>query len=234
MPKLNTVRDGRQAHAYLLFPATEKATKLEVGRFYYIAKKSSSSSALPSIPLFRPFFCDKAVESISDPEDEAYELKAKFLGFANNKSMSEEKSVNDVTCDKDADANYVADGSVNRSGSISGYDLLGTKDSAISIVRSRFKTIVDTSGEEVTVIESSTTQKDIVAFVWDAKDTKPGETFGIDFITCFLTTSSREASYQSGQTFNLDFQGVASSDEGILPSYQQGKFAKIIHDEAAV
>lgn len=229
MSKENTVRDGRLAHCYLL---EKNATKMSAGNLspghFYVMTKKGDSSALPDIPLLVPFYCTKAAAVAA--EDEVYEYNALFLAYANNKTLNKEKSTQDVTVDKDKDYNYTTDGSVNISGSINGYDLLGSKDSAIEKIRLRFSDVLDTTEDEVDYRPAKTTVKDLVAFIWDAKDATTGTMVAIEIIPCLITTQNRSAAYQSGQSFDMDIQGCASMDDGTTRIYQKTKWCGLKSD----
>lgn len=229
----NTVRDGRKAHCYLLTKASSPvaaSTALTVGKFY-VATALGASSGLPEgVPVNYPFYCDSAITLAEG--DSVYELESHFMGFANDKSVSFEKSANDVTCDKDESMNYVTDGSVNVSGSISGYDLIDDEDSAITIIRRRFNDILDTSGGEAKFLEAQTTVKDLVVIIWDAFQTATGEVASMDFIPCYIISQEHGAQYQSGQSFSLNIQGCDTTDEGIKRGYQQVKWNGIADDVA--
>ena len=230
MSNLNTVRDGRLSHCYLL---EKQATKVAAGSLkpghFYVTFAKGASSALPSYPLKKPYYCTKTATVAED--DEVYELDALFLGYANNKNISMEKSTSDVTVDKDQETNYTCDGAVNVSGSINGMDLMDDNpDSGINKIRSRFSDIAIDDGDTVEFINADTTRKDLVAFIWDAKDARTGTNVAMDIIPGYLTSQSRDAAYQSGQTFDMDFQGCSSDDNGIERMYIQAKWAGIKSD----
>lgn len=230
MSTRNSVRDGRKAQCYLLIKdSTRVAAGSLVAGHFYVTTKKGPESALPDYPLNKAFYC-KAAATVG-AEDEVYEMKAFFMGFANSKSLGFEKTPTDVTCDKDDSNNYTCDGSVNVTGSISGYDLIGSENSAIEQIRTRFIDTIDDTGEEVVVKEAQTTIKDMVVFIWDAFNAKTGDLIAMDFVPCFLTTQNRDASYQAGQTFNLDVQGCDSDDNGIGRGYLTTVWAGIVADQ---
>lgn len=230
MSTRNSVRDGRKAQCYLLVKdATKVAAGSLVAGHFYVTTKKGASSALPAYPLNKAFYCKEAATVAAD--DEVFELKAFFMGFANSKSLSSEKTTTDVTCDKDESNNYTTDGSVNVSGTISGYDLIGDEHSAIEQIRTRFNDTVDDTGEEVVVNEAQTTIKDMVVFIWDAFNAKTGDIIAMDFVPCFLTTQNRDASYQAGQSFNIDIQGCDSDDNGIGRGYLTTIWAGVVADQ---
>ena len=78
--------------------------------------------------------------------------------------------------------------------------------------------------------DAKLTVKDLLVFIWDAKDATTGTYVGMDFVPCFITTQTRDVAYQSGQTFNMDIQGCDSDDNGIKGQIQQAKWAGIVSD----
>lgn len=231
MSNLDQVRDGRLAHCYLLMPSATKvaAGSLKAGHFYYVKARGASSAVPEAYKTMKPFYCGSTAITVAE-DDEVFELNAKFLSYANSKNLSYEKTTTDVTCDKDDSNNYVCDGSVNISGSINGYDLLEDGTAAIDEIRLRFRDILDTSGEEAVFKDAKLTVKDLLVFIWDAKDATTGTYVGMDFVPCFITTQTRDVAYQSGQTFNMDIQGCDSDDNGIKGQIQQAKWAGIVSD----
>lgn len=224
MAKMNTARDGKMAHCFLLVKAAEKATKMEEGRVYAIFAKGASTTIDENLQTHRAFYCNNPVATLAEG-DEVWEYSPKFLGFANDKSMDMSKEVTEATCDKDKSTNYVMDGTVDLSLSISGLDLLGTSDSGLSLLRQRFRDYLDTSGEAVEYIPAQTTIKDFIMLVWDKKDATTGGTVGIDFAPGFVTSLNREASYNSPQSASFDFQGCDTTDDGVHGQYQQARWA---------
>lgn len=231
MSKKNVVRDGRLAHCYLLEKAATKvqAGALQKGHFYYMTAKGASSSLPEGIPLMTPFYNNMDSVTVA-ADDEVWELNAYFLSYANSKNLSFEKTTTDVTCDKDQSNNYVCDGSINVTGSINGYDLIGDGNSAIDKIKSRFRNILDTSSSEAAYTEAKLTVKDLIVFIWDAKDAVDGEFVDMDFIPCFITSHSRDAAYQSGQTMDVNIQGCDSTDDGIKGLTQKAVWAGITSD----
>lgn len=229
----NTVRDGRKAHCYLLTKASTPvtaSTSLTVGKFY-VATALGASSGLPDgVPVNYPFYCDSAITLAEG--DSVYELETHFMGFANDKSMSSEKSVSENTCDKDKSANYGTDGSANVTGSISGFDMIDDEDSAITIIRRRFNDVLDTTESSAKFLEAQTTVKDLIVFIWDAFQTHAGEFALMDFVPCYITSLEHGAQYQSGQSFSLNFQGCDTTDEGIRRGQQQAKWQGVTEDVA--
>ena len=221
-------RDGRKAHAYLLEQDTTKvaAGTLRLGHFYFISERGASSSLVEVIPPLVPFYCQEEMTVADD--DEVFELKAYFLGFANNKSYTEEKQVNEATVDMDESSNYICEGSVAASGSISGYDMVGDPDSAVEKLKLRFNDTLDMAGDTPVYKESDTTRKDLIVLIWDAFGAKPGDITEMNFVPCYLTNNSKEAAYGSPQSLNLDFQGCDTTDEGIRRIRSIMKWAGIV------
>jgi len=78
---------------------------------------------------------------------------------------------------------------VTGSGSITAYDLLQTASgSALNAVKERFNNVVTYSSSVPTGSQSDRTEKDILMFVWDARDLDTGEYMAFDFVPCFITS----------------------------------------------
>lgn len=224
----NNKADGRRAHCFLLEKnETKVATgNLKMGHVYYWAEKGASSALPEAVPAFYPFYCDASAIAVAE-DDEVYELVTHFIGFANDKSLAFEKAVTDATVDQDEETDYVTDGSVDVSGSISGYDMIEDEGGSVDIIRSRFTNIIDTTGDDVTFTEAKTTVKDVILFVWQAFGAEIDSVVTMDAVPCYITTNNHDSSYGSPQGLSFDFQGCASSDDGVKRAFQKAKWKNI-------
>lgn len=216
------VRDGRKAKVFMLVKGATKASAIEAYKIYGVVKKASSSSVVPSgINVGEVFIATAAVASVP-AGDEIYELSVKFLGGATDKSLNQEKSTSEVTCDKDDAANFVTDGKVSVSGSVTAYDLLeNEQDSAINIIRSQFNKVKLYTASGIDEIEADASNKNLLMFVWDARNAEADDVIAIDIVPCFITSINRSSSYGSGQTFEMNVQGADSDDFGFKRVYMQ-------------
>lgn len=220
MAYLNNVRDGRQSKVYLLSFGTTELTSVTKGHVYAVAVKGASTT-LGDLEVGDIFV---AVGTFAiGTNDKVVEVTPKFLGGATDKDISFEKSTTDITCDKDDANNIVSNGIVSSSGTINCMDLLETGDTAANIIKQRFNKMVtyDATTGAPTVSEKDRTEKDMLMFVWDARELNTGEYIGIDIVPAFLTSQAHGSAYGSGQTFTINFSGADTDEHGHRRSYQQ-------------
>lgn len=221
MAYVNNVRDGRQSKVYLLKFESTAVNTITKGKIYAVKAKASSSSALGDLKVGDFFVATSAVTLGTGDSVEA--VTPLFLGGATDKDLSFEKSTTVTTCDKDEAEVSVTDGKIASSGSITAYDLLDKDvNSAINIVRSRFNKVVtyDTDGKPV-VTDGDKTVKDVLMFLWDARNLDEGEYVAIDFVPALLSSQGHGASYGSGQTMPINFTGNDTDELGHRRSYHQ-------------
>ena len=240
----NTVRDGRQSKVYLLKFGTTVVTTLtttDIGKIFSITKKDSSASAFEKLRVGDFFICldigtgtphVPAVVALGSG-DELVEVTPLFLGGATDKDLSFEKTTQAVTCDKDAAEVTVTSGVVAISGSITAYDLIETGDTAANRIRQRFDRMVtyDLSTGKPIVNELDRTEKDVLMFVWDARELDEGEYVTINFVPALLTSQGHNSAYSSGQTFPVNFSGSDSDDHGHKRSFLQFPYFKKFGDQ---
>ena len=222
MAYLNNVRDGRQAKVYLLEHGTTSASTLTLGKIYCITGKKSSSSVFGNLNIGDYFICtgSSAPAELSGG-DTCVEVTPKFFGGATDKDLSFEKSTAEITCDKDSAANVTSNGVVTGSGSITAYDLLQTGDTALNAVKKRFNNVVTyAAGGTPTGAEADRTAKDVLMFLWDARDLDDGEYMAFDFVPCFITSLGHGSAYGSGQTAPVNFSTADTDEAGHRRSYQ--------------
>lgn len=226
MAYLNNVRDGRKSKVYLLSPSsTAVASGFVKGKLYVYAKKDSSAPAFAGINQGDFFFFNKAADPTLGTNDVIYEVTPKFLGGATDKDISFEKSTTDITADKDASTNITSSGVVSSSGSITAYSLIQTGDTAANLIKKRFNNMVtyDSSGVP-TSDGSDRTEKDLLMFVWDARELGTGEYVEVDFVPAFLSSLAHGSAYGSGQTFTINFSGADTNELGYRRSNQQFEY----------
>lgn len=221
MAYVNNVRDGRQSKVFLLKFETTEVSTITKGKIYAVKAKASSSSVLEDLKVGDFFIATSEITLASGDKVEA--VTPLFLGGATDKDLSFEKSTTDITCDKDKDSNSVTDGKVASSGSITMYDLLDDDmDSAVNLIRSRFNKVVTYNANgKPSVLDGDKTTKDVLMFLWDARDLDEGETVGIDFVPALLSSQGHASAYGSGQTMPVNFTGNDSDELGHKRSYHQ-------------
>lgn len=214
MGKLNQVRDGRQSHAYLVSFADTPVTTgtLLKGRYYAVDAIASTGSGFADGVEVGDIIYTSDQSIKLGTGDKATLCELDFLGFVNNKSLSQSKSVQEITCDKDASANYVSSGIVEGSGSISGYNImLDDAHASVNRLKASFNKVSIYDGKE-TKVNKQTNSKFVILINYDAKDVEVGEHMDIMVVPCYLTSNEQNAEYNSGGTLNIGFQ-VADSDE---------------------
>lgn len=221
MAHLNNVRDGRKAKVFLASFGTTELTTVALGKIYVITAKASADSAFGNLKVGDFYVALGAAAPTFGTGDKCIEVTPLFLGGATDKDLNFEKSTTDITCDKDSASNVTSDGTVASSGSVTAYDLLQTGDTAANKIRQKFNKMVEYSAGTPTGKELDRTEKDVLIFVWDARDLETGEYVGIDFVPAFLSSQAHGSSYGSGQTFTVNFTGADSDEAGHKRSYQQ-------------
>lgn len=219
MANFAQARDGRKSLSFILEPtgtALEGTGSLAIGDMGFILAKSAEG-AFKDLKENTFFIATKATTLTSG--DKFMKCKATFLGFATDKSASFSKETVDVTCDYDSQVNNSCDGTISQQGSVSGLAMVEKIDSesGLNILQSRFSSVteVDKTGT-VTYKEASTSEKDILMIVWNGRDVKIGDYLDIDIIPALFTNLSKEASYGSSQTFNVDYTGNATDENGYI------------------
>ena len=221
MAELNQVRDGRKGHAYRMYETGEEITtptELKKGHFYYITAKGATSGFDADDEVGDTIYITANSKITLKEGDKVKLISLAFLGFANEKSLSESKNTNEVTCDKDDSSNFVSDGITTTSGNINGYSLMLEGDSndakALNEIKASFHKMVVEDKEGTRNVASQTNKKFMIMFNWDAKDIAEGEHFSADIVPCFLTQNEKSGSYGSGSSMNLSYQGCDSDEYG--------------------
>ena len=219
MANFAQARDGRKSLSFILEPtgtALEGTGSLAIGDMGFILG-IATEGPFKDLKVNTFFIATKAVTLTSG--DKFMKCEPTFLGFATDKSASFSKETVDVTSDYDAETNNQCDGQVSKSGSVSGYAMVEKLDSksGLNILQTRFSSIteVDKAGK-VTYKEASTSEKDILMIIWNGRDIKLGDYLDIDVIPALFTNLSKEASYGSSQTFNVDYTGNATDENGFI------------------
>ena len=227
MAYLNNVRDGRQSKVYLLsFGTTAVTSGFVKGKLYCYAAKASSSPACANLEAGDRFIFNQSADPTLGTGDVIYEVTPKFLGGATDKDISFEKSTTEITCDKDDAQNITSNGVVAISGSITAYDLLQSSvSSAANLIKQRFNNMITYNSSGVPATDSQDrTEKDVLLFVWDARELNTGEYVGMDIVPAFISSQAHGSSYGSGQTFTLNFTGADTDEAGHRRSYQQFEY----------
>jgi len=221
MAQLNNVRDGRKAKVFLASFGTTELTTVALGKIYAITAKASGTSGFGNLVKGDFFIATGSTAPTLETGDKCVEVTPLFLGGATDKDINFEKSTVDVTADKDNANNVTSDGVVASSGSVNAYDLLQTGDTAANKIRQKFNKMVEYTSGVPTGTELDRTEKDVLIFIWDARDLETGEYVGIDFVPAFISSQAHGSSYGSGQTFTVNFTGADSDEAGHRRSYQQ-------------
>lgn len=226
MAYLNNVRDGRQSKVYLLsFGTTAITSGFVKGKIYVYASKASTSPAFANLQAGDFFVFNQTGDPTLGTGDVIYEVTPKFLGGATDKDISFEKSTTEITCDKDAAQNITSNGVVAISGSVTAYDLLQTGDTAANLIKQRFNNMITYNSTGVPTSDGlDRSEKDVLMFVWDARELNTGEYVGIDFVPAFLSSQAHGSAYGSGQTFTVNFTGADTDEAGHRRSYQQFEY----------
>lgn len=217
--KTSQARDGRRSLSFILEPEANPMTtgSLNVGDMGFILAKGDSSGFDESLATNTFYIATSALTLGTG--DKFIKCIPYFLGHATDKSASYSKNIVDVTCDYDAQTNNQCDGQVSISGSISGIAVVETlgQKSGINILQSRFtpSTQIDKDGK-VTFKEAMATEKDILLIIWNAREAAIGEYLDCDVIPALFSNLSKDAAYGSSQTFNVDYTGNYTDENGYI------------------
>ncbi len=217
-------RDGRMSLAFILDPAaspTEGTGSLTVGEMGFILGKSSSG-AFKDLKLNSFFIANKSTTLTTG--DKFLKCTPLFLGQATSKSVSMSKNVTDVTIDYDGATNNVTDGTVSSSGSISGSYITESLKTltGVNLLKSRFSDIVEIGADgTVEALEADTTNKDLLLIIWNGRNAKVGDMLEMEVIPALFSNLSKDASYNSSQTFNVDYTGNYSDENGFIGGIYQ-------------
>ena len=217
-------RDGRMSLAFILDPAaapTEGTGSLTVGEMGFILGKAPSG-AFKDLKLNSFFIANKSTTLTTG--DKFLKCTPLFLGQATSKSVSMSKNVTDVTIDYDGATNNVTDGTVSSSGSISGSYITESLKTltGVNLLKSRFSDIVEIGAEgTVEVLEADTTNKDLLLIIWNGRNAKVGDMLEMEVIPALFSNLSKDASYNSSQTFNVDYTGNYSDENGFIGGIYQ-------------
>lgn len=206
----NNVRPGKVARVHLCdFLSDVSSGNLAKGTWFAVKAKAESDSVFGALEVGEVGYANAALTLASG--DVATPIKAIPIGGATDKSFSESKSSDDVSCDKDGNTkNYITSGIVDISGSISMYDI---QDEAQEAINRLFTSIIKVDAQgNITKLNANTTKKVCLLFIWDEPD--PTGIQAADFLPAMVSNKERSASYSSGQTANLSFQGCATDEAG--------------------
>ena len=212
--------DGRQSFAWILDVATEDttastSTSLEAGKIVIVTGMADSDSGFGTNKsmINKPVLVSKP---LTLKTGDKYRLCTPiFLGMAKDKSLNKTKNTQDVTVDADEATNNVCDGLVSISGSISCSFSVDGEGYASNYIKKRFGNIVkiDDTGKP-TLTEAITTEKDLVLFAWNARNASANDIIEFDVVPCLFTGINHSASYGSSQSFDIDFTGNATDENG--------------------
>ena len=212
--------DGRQSFAWILDVATEDttastSTNLEAGKIVIVTGMADSSSGFGTNKsmINKPVLVSKPLTLTTG--DKYRVCTPIFLGMAKDKSLNKTKNTQDVTVDADEATNNVCDGLVSISGSISCSFSVDGEGYASNYIKKRFGNIVkiDNTGKP-TLTEAITTEKDLVLFAWNARNASANDIIEFDVVPCLFTGINHSASYGSSQSFDIDFTGNATDENG--------------------
>lgn len=212
--------DGRQSFAWILDVAAtdteaSTSTNLEAGKIVIVTGMADSDSGFGTNKgmVNKPVLVSKP---LTLKTGDKYRLCTPiFLGMAKDKSLNKTKNTQDVTVDADGATNNVCDGLVSISGSISCSFSVDGEGYASNYIKKRFGNIVkiDSTGKP-TLTEAITTEKDLVLFAWNARNATPTDLIEFDVVPCLFTGINHSASYGSSQSFDIDFTGNATDENG--------------------
>lgn len=221
-------RDGRESIAFILEPASSalegSAAVLAAGDIAFVLAAAVGGN-YAGVPARKPMIANAATTGTTG--DKIVKTTAYFMGFANDKSKSDSKSTQDVTCDYDEKTNNVTDGQVSSSGSISGFAMtesVGSNFSALNIVKSRFGDIIEIGDSNaISVKAADTTNKDILAIFWNWRDCKVGDLLEVSILPVLFSNLNVSAQYSSGQSFSVDYTGNSGDENDYLGATVQVK-----------
>lgn len=205
------------------------ASTLEVGKWYVATSKATTASGIEEFKIGRPFMAKTAISlAEGDNVEELTDFwdKTNIVGFANSKSLSFSKSSFDVTTDGDDYYDKITEEQVEVSGSFDGFKYLGvtSEDSAITKINRIFTdvTVQTADGDKVLERENKALY---LAFLFSKTKPKTGSILDVTFVPVYLTANAENASYGSGNTQNISFEGAESSDFGGVTSKSVVEYA---------
>lgn len=221
---MSQARDGRMSLAWILEPKATQPTgnTLPKGTICYITEKASTDSVFGKTPVNRPFMANTDITLKTGDKCVIYEPF--FLGQATEKSLESSKTSTDITMDYDASQNQMTDGIVQRSGSVSGMNIVESVSlkSGVNILKTRFSSITEIAADgSVDYKEAQTTEKDILMIIWNGRNAKEGEILDIDILPVLFTSESKSGSYNSPQGLNYNFSSLSSDEDGREPGKLQ-------------
>lgn len=219
MANQSQARDGRKSLAYILddFVEVSGATgTLKKGDVVYPTAFAETNSVFgDKAVLNEPFYCVKDYTLAEG--DKCQKAEWFFCGQAKGKTLNKTKNTTDVTIDYDRETNYITDGIVSKSGSISGVMLTESLKlkSAINRIKARFGSITEYNNTGIDErMESDTADKDIILIAWNGRDAKSGDLLEVEIIPALFTGCNTGADYGNSQSFDLDYSGNATDERG--------------------
>lgn len=222
---------GNHGLAYLLTKGTEmvgdaSTIKTTEGAWYYVTAKAEAESAMP-VRVGLPF--QSASELVLATGDKCVPLTKNMLGFAKGKSLSQSKATTDATTDSNNGiAQQLSDGIVATSGSISGLNEIPTLNSAQESIIKMFQTYARDTAGTVEVSEVSTPIS-LLMIDWTARRVSSagpsdGDQCEIDILPVIFTSKNIDSDYGSVKSFNCDFVGQQSDDDGFESIHWVGTY----------
>ncbi len=222
---------GNHGLAYLLTKGTEmvgdaSTIKTTEGAWYYVTAKAEAGSVMP-VRVGLPF--QAASELVLATGDKCVPLTKNMLGFAKGKSLSQSKATTDATTDSNNGiAQQLSDGIVATSGSISGLNEIPTLNSAQESIIKMFQTYARDTAGTVDVSEVSTPIS-LLMIDWTARRVSSagpsdGDPCEIDILPVIFTSKNTDSDYGSVKSFNCDFVGQQSDDDGFEPLHWVGVY----------
>lgn len=224
---------GNHGLAYLLTKGTEisgaatESPSLTEGAWYYVSAKAAESSVLP-VRVGLPFQASSAI-TMNVAGDKVVPLTKNMLGFAKGKSLSQSKATTDATTDSNNGiAQQLSDGIVATSGSISGLNEIPTLNSAQESIIKMFQTYARDTAGTVDVSEVSTPIS-LLMIDWTARRVSSagpsdGDPCEIDILPVIFTSKNTDSDYGSVKSFNCDFVGQQSDDDGFESIHWVGTY----------
>ena len=170
-----------------------------------------------------------ASELVLATGDKCVPLTKNMLGFAKGKSLSQSKATTDATTDSNNGiAQQLSDGIVATSGSISGLNEIPTLNSAQESIIKMFQTYARDTAGTVEVSEVSTPIS-LLMIDWTARRVSSagpsdGDPCEIDILPVIFTSKNTDSDYGSVKSFNCDFVGQQSDDDGFESIHWVGTY----------
>jgi len=238
----NGKTEGGQGLAYLAtFGTVIESGALDVGSWYFVKSISSSASVLPAtMKVGLPFLCSKTATLVAESGDAVYKLTQKALGFARDKSIDYSKNVVDTTTDMDyPNTSSITEGSVTKTGAVSGYMVIDDKDSALNTFLAQFETIIHAiagataSDADTYDVKTPSNPVSMLMIDWTAMaygETGPaeGDCIHIDFVPVRLNQASVSGSKGSAVTLSFNYQGQPTDELGNKSAKYKGAFHKTV------